>query len=244
MLSTVARSGKVLNLFTPRNPEWGVTDAARTLGLPKSNTHEIMASLSAIGLLQRTPSGRYRLGWRLLSYSNNLVLGAGFESVAQHVVADLASRLGETATVGAWDGHRVVCVASRAPTRSEPACAPGARLPGHASALGKLLMAQLPWETVLERVSQYGLPRLTSDSVVDTRRFRRQLDEIAHRGISYEHGETLPGYSCVASGILGPERRVVAALSLCSRTSRMRVRHREFAVAVRNAAGVLSDRAR
>jgi IclR family KDG regulon transcriptional repressor len=35
MLGTVAKAGKVLDLFTAANPEWGVGEVAQRLQMPK-----------------------------------------------------------------------------------------------------------------------------------------------------------------------------------------------------------------
>jgi DNA-binding IclR family transcriptional regulator len=53
LLNTIARTGTALGLFTPQTPEWGVTEVATILGLPKSTTYELLASLAEISLLQQ-----------------------------------------------------------------------------------------------------------------------------------------------------------------------------------------------
>jgi DNA-binding IclR family transcriptional regulator len=110
LLNTVARTGKVLALFTHERPEWGVTEVSAALGLPKSNAHEMLSSLTVIGLLQRTAESRYRLGWRLLAISHNLVRTGGLERASGIILATLSRRVGVTSHVGAWDGRRIICV--------------------------------------------------------------------------------------------------------------------------------------
>lgn len=239
LLSTVARTGKVLNLFSPATPEWGVREAAGALGVPKSNAHELMASMSQIGLLQRTPSGRYRLGWRLLSISYDMLSGSGFESLAQRVVTELATHVGETVTVGAWDGLHVVCVASAPATTEVPALAPGATMPGHATALGKLLLSHLPRERTLAIVDRYGLPRITRHTVPHLTHLESQLDSARRNRVAFEYEEFTPGFACVATGI-HDRGDVIAAISVCAPAERMRARREEFAAAVRGAARRLS----
>ncbi len=239
MLSTVERTGKVLNLFSAETPEWGVTEAAGVLGVPKSNVHDIMASMSRIGLLQRTSTGRYRLGWRLLSISYDLLRGSGFETLAKKVVSDLAAHLGETVTVGAWDGLRVVCVASAPAAPEALTLRPGAQLPGHASALGKLLMSHLPRETTIGIVDRYGLPRLTPHTVSHVTLFENQLESARQHGVACEYEEFAPDVACIAAGIHN-RGDIVAALSLSAPVDRMRTRRAEFTAAVRGAARRLS----
>lgn len=238
MLATVARTGRVLNLFTPEAPEWGVRDAAAALRMPKSNVHELLTSLSSIGLLRRTPSGRYRLGWRLLTISADLLKGSGFEARAQRIVGEVAGHVGETVTIGAWDGLHVVCVASASGRADGCAVPAGTVLPGHATALGKLLLSSPPWETAANIIDRYGLPSYTAMTVRDSAMFERQLESVRRTGIAYEYEEYTVGLACVATGVYD-HGDLVAAVSVTAPVDRMRVRREEFAAAARGGARAL-----
>jgi DNA-binding IclR family transcriptional regulator len=239
LLNTIARTGTVLGLFTAETPEWGVTEVATTLGVPKSTTFDLLASLAEIGLLQQTTDDRYRLGWQLLVIRRRLINSMGVNDQTQRTVAELAQHLSAAVTIGACDGRGVVCVAHASVSRTGPVLAEGARLPGHASALGKFLIAQLPWPKVRERIEQYGLPALTVNSVSDIEVFRKQLTCARENDLAVEHGETVIGQSCLAVGIYARERRVLAALSICTPSETMHARHEEFARIARKAARTL-----
>jgi DNA-binding IclR family transcriptional regulator len=242
LLNTIARTGTVLGLFTAETPEWGVTEVATILGLPKSTAFDLLASLAEIGLLQQTSDDRYRLGWQLLVISRRLMNSMGVDDRTQRTVATLAQHLNATVTIGACDGRGVVCIANASVSQTGPVLAAGTRLPGHASALGKFLLAQLPWPKVQERIDQHGLPALTVNSVSDVDVFRKQFTWARQNDLAVEHGETVIGQSCLAVGIYGREHRVIAALSICTPTETMHVRHEEFARIARRAACTLSAR--
>jgi DNA-binding IclR family transcriptional regulator len=239
LLNTIARTGTVLGLFTAQTPEWGVTEVAATLGLPKSTTFDLLASLAEIGLLQQTSDDRYRLGWQLLVIRRRLINSLGFNDQTQRTVAELAQHLNATITIGACDGRGVICIANASVSRTGPVLAEGARLPGHTSALGKLLIAQLPWPKVQERIEQHGLPALTVNSVSDIDVFRKQLTCARDNDLAVEHGETIMGQSCLAVGIYAREHRVLAALSICTPSEAMHSRHEEFAGIARRTARTL-----
>jgi DNA-binding IclR family transcriptional regulator len=239
LLNTIDRTGKVLNLFTPETPEWGVTEVATTLGLPTSTTFAIVASLAEIGLLQQTSDHRYRLGWRVLVISRRLMSSTCFSAQTHRTVAEVANQLGAVVTIGAWDSQGVVCIANASGNRTERVLADGAHISGHASALGKLLMAQLPWPKVQERIDRYGLPALTENSVSDISILRAQLISARRHDIAMEHGETIAGQSCAAVGIYQRERHIIAALSICAPSERMRVRCEEYVRVARRTARTL-----
>jgi len=228
LLNTIDRTGKVLNLFTAEVPDWGVTEVALMLGLPKSTTFDIVASLAEIGLLQRTSDDRYRLGWRVLLISRRLMSSTCFNAQTHRCLAELANHLGAVVTIGAWDGQGVVCIANASAHRTERLLSDVADIPGHASALGKLLMAQLPWPKALEWIDRYGLPSLTENSVSDVNVLRAQLSSAQRQGIAIEHGETIVGQSCIAVGIYQSERHATAALSICVPSERMQNRYEDY----------------
>ncbi|MBB4663889.1 IclR family transcriptional regulator domain-containing protein [Conexibacter arvalis] len=238
MLNTVARVGKVLKLFTTDRPEWGVTEVSLALSLPKSNAHDMLASLAGIGLLERLPSGRYRLGWRLLAMSRNLVEADGFQRHADAVTRQMAHRLGQASSVATWDGRRLVCVAvaGRPAGIGLPERTPGVRLPGHSTALGKMLLAHRRWDEVEERATTDGLPAFTRATVGSVRELQAQLEAARRDGVAFDFEENHAGLSCVAAPVRDASSRVVAALSVSMPTQLLRRAEPQYARAVSVAA--------
>ncbi|WP_408947764.1 IclR family transcriptional regulator C-terminal domain-containing protein [Gordonia sp. VNK21] len=160
----------------------------------------------------------------------------GFEAKAQQLVQRFSVHVGGTITVGAWDGLHVVCVAGTGPG---PQCRPGGILPGHATALGKLLMAGLPRESTHDIVERFGLPQITAETVDQITVFDRQLEVTRSTGVAYEHSEYVPGYACLATGAYH-RSDLVAAVSVAAPEERFAVRREEFAAAARGIARMLT----
>lgn len=240
MLSTVARTGKLLAIFTEDSPQWGVREAAAALDWPKSNTHEMLASLAGIGLLQRTSDSKYRLGWRLLSLSRTLLQSSTLEFHAKSVAFELSLSIRQPVTVGIWDGRRVICVASFGGTPQGATFASGSRLPGHSSALGKILMSSLDESEVDWCVERFGLPRLTNRTNTKESVFREQLEEARARNIAFDSGESISDRYCISAPVTGASADVVAAISISATAEAMRSHEPRFSVAIKGAAKRLS----
>ncbi len=116
MLRTIEKATQVLDLFSLERPEWGVSEAARTLKLPKSTTSELMSSLANQRLLSRTAKGRYRLGWRLFELSQALLDTTDFRIEARRVMEQLVKARGETVHLAVLDGVQAVYVEKLQPT--------------------------------------------------------------------------------------------------------------------------------
>jgi hypothetical protein len=90
---------------------------ADELGIAKSTAHALLAELASVGLIERLPCGRYRLGWRTVHLARTMLATSGYGEVVAPTARRLASHFGETVHVAAWDRGRVLYVVSERPPR-------------------------------------------------------------------------------------------------------------------------------
>jgi DNA-binding IclR family transcriptional regulator len=212
MLGTLKRAGAVLDLFTPDEPEWGVTATALRLGIAKSLAHDVLVSLAAIGLLQRVGHGRYRLGWRTVSLASVLLRTSELQANARPVLRDLAQRHHATVGLVAWDRGRTICIDRRNSVRHAGACGPlaGTAGPLDGSAAAKVLLAS--------RTSDEA-KALWLDGFVQTKHasfaeLELDLEWIRLHGWARDDEDETLGGRAVAAPVRDAEGVVVAAISL------------------------------
>jgi DNA-binding IclR family transcriptional regulator len=123
MLGTVANAGRVLDLFTAESAEWGPTAVGGALGVTKSQAHELLISLHAIGLLRRGPGGRYRIGWRTLSLGRT-GLREEFPSETDVLLRRLATLLAEPVELLVLDRERPTVILRHGTERPTAALLP------------------------------------------------------------------------------------------------------------------------
>ena len=149
-------------------------------GLPRATAHRLAAALEAHGLVERDPTGRFRLGARLAEMG--LAAGTGrhrsLAELATPVLARLRDETGESAQlyVRSGDGDTRVCVAAvESPHGLRTIVAVGAVLPMDRGSAAKVLSAGLPvggrgWaESVEERergVASVSAPVTVAGEVV------------------------------------------------------------------------------
>jgi IclR family transcriptional regulator, KDG regulon repressor len=236
MLSTLRKSGRVLDLFDAQHPERGVSEVAQTLGLPKSTTHALLSTLTEVGLLRRTPNARYRLGWKLLGLSYALVASAELLTEARPITQDLVHRYGESVHLAVLDGDMVTYVDKVQGTQAIQIAVTwvGSRLPAHCSGVGKVLLAARPWTEVAEILERQGMRALTPNTIRTPERLRAELERTAAQGYAYDLEEAVVDLCCVAAPIRDHTSSVVAALSLsvpAYRFHRQREAYRDAVVA-------------
>ena len=213
MLNTIRRAGTLLALFTEERPDWGVREVAGELEMPRSNAHELMSSLASIGLLQRTPDSRYRLGWRLLTLTGHLVNSTNVARLGAPVLAQLTNQHRQTASIVIYDCGQMVSIAQAESHGSAPVSRIGEQLPAHSTAGGKIMLGHLGIDPTDDNLK---LERFTRATVTDPARLRKALAIALRNDLAFDRQETDDRIVCVASPIRdGRSGSVVAALTLC-----------------------------
>jgi IclR family transcriptional regulator, KDG regulon repressor len=243
-LRSVSIAMGVLGCFETE-AELGATRVARELGVAKSTACRMLAALAASGMLERTGSGRYRLGLRLFEIGQLAVDRLMLRELALPVLGELRDVLRETAQLAVPVGADVLYVERLESTgvgtifRTELY----RRGPGHSSSAGKAMAAFNP---AMERaILDRGFVRRTPFTIVDPARYRQVLRQVRTDGVAASREEHTMGLSSVAAPIMvqrGEERLAVAAISVVGATSRL-LGPRKIAVAqtVRRAASRVSS---
>ena len=245
MLQTIKKAIQILDLFSFERPEWGVSEVARALELPKSTTSELISSLADQRLLIRTARGRYRLGWRLFELSQTLLDTTEFRIEARRVMEDLVRHWKETMHLAVLDGVQAVYIEKLQPTPAVQIriTRAGARLPAHCSGVGKVLLAHSQWEYVAALFEDQGMPTLTHNTITDLDVLADELERVRERGYAYDDEETLVGLCCVGAPIYSSEGTVIAAISFSVPAYRFRPRKDEYTEAILDAARRISESA-
>jgi len=91
----------------------------------------------------------------------------------------------------------------------------------HHSAAGKAIMSQLPREYVDEIISNYGLPKLSENTITDRDALYAELDDIAQQGYSLNLEEEVKGINAISVPINVENDPVTAAISLSGTAGNM-----------------------
>ena len=211
----VARAIALLKTFSDAQPEWGLRELAHATGLNKTTAFRLLAALEAEGLVARnTVSGGYRLGVEMVALGGCAVRSNPLRAVSRPLLETLAQECDEAATLEVLIGPNVLIVDEVASGHLMGMTQDvGARLPAHATATGKALLAHQPAQFI-EGFLDLELPQLTEQTVVDVARLRAQFEEIRQQGYAVTNGELEPGFVAVAAALLDRERQAVAAISI------------------------------
>lgn len=221
---TIACALAVLGLFNYAAPEWTIPDIARALRIPYSTAYRYVTTLEAGDFLVRhRPGAAYRLGLPVIELAGVALNQLDVRVQGLSHLDHLADATGLNANMAVLHGgdvfHIAYAVRSAVPRMYS---ALGRRAVAHCTALGKGMLADLPFAEVRRRVERYGWRPYTPASLRGFAELERALTEVRERGYALDQGERRRGGCCVAAPIHGRSGRVIAAISVSGSEATLR----------------------
>lgn len=219
--STVQSVDRVIDLLeglTDLGGSAALSELAEASELPLPTIHRLMRTLVVRGYARQLPSRRYALGPRLirLGESAGRQLGAGTRPHLER----LARELGESANMAMIDRDMAVYVAQASSTHSMRMFTEvGRRVYCHCTGVGKVVLAQLPDETVREIVGRVGMPPATDRSITTLDALLAEMARVREQGYAVDDGEQEVGVRCFAVPV--PDAPTPTALSVSGPAARV-----------------------
>lgn len=223
-LNSIEKALEVLLAFIPYNRELGTGEISQKLGLHKATASRILRTLASKGFLQQDPATKkFTLGPSAsdIGRAYNNALSSNLVQLARPYIDDLRSTLEETVVLEVLSGtSTVMTYVAEGPQRVRLAGTVGDRLPAHAAAGAKAILAFSPPEMV-ERFTGDELPELTPNTITDLDAYRRELEAISRRGYSLDREEIDIGINAVGVPIFSHENIPIAAVVVAGPSQRI-----------------------
>src|SRR5690625_810350 len=163
-VQSVDRTIELLELLADEGGQASLSELASQTELPLPTIHRLMRTLLAHGYVRQLPSREYSLGPRLIRLGESA--GRQFGTAAQPFLTRLARELGESANLAMIDRDMAVYVAQASSAHAMRMFTEvGRRVFTHSTGVGKVVLSQLPDETVLEITNRVGMPPATDKSI-------------------------------------------------------------------------------
>jgi len=178
---------------------------ATSLGIPRSTTYHLLATLEQHGYVVHLPGERrWGLGTAAFELGGGYARQEPLARLGRPLVATLSDRVGENAHLAVLAGRDVLyIVEERAPRRPALVTDVGVRLPAHLTATGQAMLAALPRPQVRALFPDAtALTQRTGRGPATPRALRERLREVRAAGHASEDGEVTPGFRSVASAVL------------------------------------------
>jgi DNA-binding IclR family transcriptional regulator len=219
-------TAKVLDLlaaFESGPNALSLSDLAEHARLPLPTAHRLVAELAGWGALERDAKGRYTVGLRLWEVAQNA--GRHLRDTARPYLQDLFSLTHETAHIAIRDGHEALYIDRiYGSTRVPRASRVGGRLPLHATAVGKVLLAyEEDW--VREAYLAHRLEAATRHTHVNPGRLAAELRKVRDEAYATTQEEVREGSCSIAVPVRLQPHPAAIGLVLLSTQGASMTRH-------------------
>ena len=221
---SLERGLAILACFTPEQPSMRLADIADGLGLSRSTTHRYASTLVALGYLEQGESRRYRLGLKVIDLGMSVLNSTGLREHAHPYLEELRKQSSYTVNLAVLDGPEILFVDRlrsfrRGQGKVDLGLAPGSRLPAYCTAMGKLLLGNLPESEQSELIADMELTKRGPNTITNKKTLREELDEVQAAGFAVNDEELTAELYAIAAPVRNEAREVVAAVNLAAHTS-------------------------
>ena len=216
LVQSVERAVSVLKSFSANEPELGVGEISRRVGIPKSTVFRLLATLEESELISQNPdTGLYRLGIGLLVLANNAMISTDLQRVARPLLRHLVNDLNETVTLTILDGQDVVNLelfvsSERMIMRIGSV---GRRMPVHATSSGKAIIA-FKTEEEQKNILPSELEGFTPQTFTNHSQLKADLLQVREKGYAIALEELEFGLNALAVPIRNHEGEVIACVGV------------------------------
>jgi IclR family acetate operon transcriptional repressor len=195
-VAAASRSLAILDLLAAEG-ELGTNEIARrTRGVPSTVSRQLATLVEARLVEHVQPSGRYRLGIRLVELANAVLERLDVRTVARPHLETLVAAVGETGTLsvpGDPDAVTVEVVQAQHYVRGVSQL--GRPSIAHATAAGKVMLA------FTQRKPQPPLRAYTPRTITSVRKLDAELETIRRRGWADAYEEREPELNAIAAPV-------------------------------------------
>lgn len=212
----VERAVQILEQFSLERPELSLTELSAAIGLSKSTTHRLLATLEAVGMVEYDRRrNRYRLGLKVFRLGSVVSKSMELTRQADPLLRSLAEETDETAFLVVVDGNEALCLRRFDGGHHVKVLSlePGRRSAFNCGSAQRVLLAHLPepqWEAVVDN----HVRRMTQYSLVSRDELERDRREIRERGYSVGWEDVIPHACALGAPVRDSGGNVVAAVSV------------------------------
>lgn len=214
-MTSTLRCFHVLELLAEGPFELSVSNIAQALTIPRASAHRLCATLLEGGFVEYVPaSKRYRLTPKSLWVGSGYLRHAPIYRAAFFPMQALAKQVPGTVQLGVLSEGKVLFIHSVGYAGAANAFADvGLRRALHATASGKLFLADMPLDAV-EQLMSHGVEKYTEYTTISFGRMKDELAQVKTAGYAVNDEELLPGYLVLAAPVLDSSGRTAGAISI------------------------------
>ena len=214
IIPNLDRALRVLEHLSTRQQGGSITEIANQLSLPKNSVFRILRTLAASGYLDEHDK-RYRLTSKILSMGYSAVKRTHLIEACMGEMRTLRDEIDETVFVGTLSEGRVV-ILEELPSFQlvKFTIEIGHKVPIHASAPGKAILAFLPAAEQHSLLAHIAFTRFNDRTIPGMKAMQKEIERIQAAGYALDLGEEVVDIWCAAAPVLDYRAYPIASIWL------------------------------
>jgi DNA-binding IclR family transcriptional regulator len=208
------RAMEILQLVNANPQGLSLSEICQRLEMPKSSTHELLHAMEQQKFLQ-IDGKRYKIGIRIFELGQTASRNLDILRAVRPHVKWLSSQSSMTTQFGILEKTEVIYL-SKITSHEGIAVESqvGARMPAHATALGKAMLSLLPDEVLETNYESVVFEKFTPSTIASTSELRDRLNEIRDKKFAEDHEEFTKGVFCLSVPVPALREDTIGAISI------------------------------
>jgi DNA-binding IclR family transcriptional regulator len=208
------RAMEILLLVNIHPQGLSLSEICQRLDMPKSSTHELLHAMEQQKFLQ-LDGKRYKIGIRIFELGQTASRNLDILRAVRPHLKWLSSQSSMTTQFGILEDTEVIYL-SKITSHEGIAVESqvGARMPAHATALGKAMLSLLPEEVLETNYENIVFEKFTSNTIESASDLRVRLKEIRENKFAEDHEEFTKGVFCLSVPVPGLRADTIGAISI------------------------------
>ena len=216
-VQSFARGLEVIRSFSAATPQQTLSEVAAQTGLTRAGARRILLTLQTLGYVE-TDGKLFRLSPRILDLGFAYLSSLPIWNLAEPVMEDLVEEVRESSSAAVLDGLDIVYVL-RVPTHKimRTTLGVGSRLPACWTSMGRMLLAGLPDDELLQG---HPMQRFTEHTTTDEDALLAHIRQARQQGWCLVNQELEEGLISIAAPLTNRTGQTVAALNISGQANR------------------------
>ena len=196
--------------------EMSLSEMARRIGVSRSSAFRLVHTLQRLGYLEREDETKnYRLGARVMSLGYSFLSSKDIAELARPNLQRLRTETRCSTHLGILDGIEVIYIARFAAHQPVSAMiSVGARVPAHATTMGRIMLAFKPRAYIEEHFGDRPLTRFSEQTPVSVDELLVTLAADRERGYVISHSNFEAGIASIAAPLFDAKGDVAGAINV------------------------------
>jgi len=222
-VQSLERAFKLLEALSEFPEGIQITRLAEKVDLSKSTAHRLLATLINMDyVIKDQESEKYKLGYRIIFLSRNIINNIDIISIAKPFLEELAEDVNETIHLCIQDKEEVLYVDKIESSRTiRMYSRVGNRAPMYCTGVGKVLLSGLDKNRFDKVADNINFVVMTPTTITNKEQLCQEMELIRSRGYALDDIEHEEGIRCIAAPIFDSEGKVIASFSIAGPSNRI-----------------------